>query len=71
MSIYPIKCSRAMLDELSQFEEGEPSRCACHLTMRCSGRLWSARRLQGQAPAWTGFDQQAARRLRAAADRGR
>jgi hypothetical protein len=39
--------------------------------MRCSGRRWSARRLQGQAPAGTGCDQQAARRLRAAADRGR
>jgi len=41
------------------------------LTMRCSGRRASARRLQGQAPARTGGDQQAARRLRAAADRGR
>jgi hypothetical protein len=39
--------------------------------MRCSGRRWSARRLQGRAPAWTGRDQQAARRLRAAADRER
>ncbi len=43
----------------------------CDLTMRCSGRRASARRLQGPAPAWTGFDQQAARRARAAADRGR
>jgi hypothetical protein len=43
----------------------------CRLTMRCSGRLASARRLQGHEPARTGGDQQAARRLRAAADRGR
>ena len=39
--------------------------------MRCSGRRVSARRLQGQEPAWTGCDQQASRRLRAAANRGR
>ena len=39
--------------------------------MRCSGRRASARRLQGRALARKGFDQQAARRLRAAADRGR
>jgi len=38
--------------------------------MRCSGRLASARRLQGQALARTGCDQ-AARRAPAAADRGR
>ena len=44
---------------------------ASHLTMRCSGRRASARRLQGQALARTGCNQQAARRLRAAADRGR
>jgi hypothetical protein len=46
-------------------------RIDCRLTMRCSGRRASARRLQGRALAWTGGDQQAARRLRAAADRGR
>ncbi len=39
--------------------------------MRCSGRRASARRLQGQEPARTGIDPQAARRLRAADDRGR
>jgi hypothetical protein len=41
------------------------------LTMRCSGRHLSSRRLQGQALARTGCGQQAARRLRAAADRER
>jgi hypothetical protein len=41
------------------------------LTMRCSGQRLSSRRLQGQALARTDCDQQAARRLRAAADRGR
>jgi hypothetical protein len=41
------------------------------LTMRCSGRRASSRRLQGLQAAPQGFDQQAARRLRAAADRGR
>ena len=39
--------------------------------MRCSGRLQSSRRLQELQAASTGFGQQAARRLRAAADRGR
>jgi hypothetical protein len=39
--------------------------------MRCSGRRASARRLQGQALAMTGGDQQVARRKRTAADRGR
>jgi hypothetical protein len=39
--------------------------------MRCSGRLASAHRLQEWSPARTGCDQQAARRARAAADRGR
>ena len=39
--------------------------------MRCSGRRASARRLQGLQAASKGFVQQAARRLRAAADRGR
>ena len=41
------------------------------LTMRCSGQRLSSRRLQGPAAARIGFQQQAARRLRAAADRGR
>ena len=39
--------------------------------MRCSGRRASSRRLQELHAAPTRFDQQAARRLRAAADRGR
>jgi hypothetical protein len=39
--------------------------------MRCSVRRASARRLQELQAALKGFEQQAARRLRAAADRGR
>ncbi len=42
-----------------------------NLTMRCSGRLLSSRRLQELQAALTGLAQQAARRLRAAADRER
>jgi hypothetical protein len=41
------------------------------LTMRCSGRRLSSRRLHELQAAFAGFGQQAARRLRAAADRGR
>ena len=41
------------------------------LTMRCSGQRLSSRRLQILQAVSTGFGQQAARRLRAAADRGR
>jgi len=39
--------------------------------MRCSGRRASARRLQEPQATPKGLGQQAARRLRAAADRGR
>ncbi len=39
--------------------------------MRCSGRPLSSRRLQELQAAPGGFDQQAAHRLRAAADRKR
>jgi hypothetical protein len=39
--------------------------------MRCSGRRLSSRRLQELQAVPTGFPRQAARRLRAAADRGR
>jgi hypothetical protein len=39
--------------------------------MRCSGQRLSSRRLQGLQAVPNGFSQQAARRLRAAADRGR
>ena len=45
--------------------------CRGGLTMRCSGRRASSRRLQGLHMANAGLGQQAARRLRAAADRGR
>jgi hypothetical protein len=41
------------------------------LTMRCSGRRASLRRLHGLEAAPKGIGRQAARRLRAAADRGR
>jgi hypothetical protein len=43
----------------------------CRLTMRCSVRRLSSRRLQGLQARSNGLVQQAARRLRAAADRGR
>jgi hypothetical protein len=43
----------------------------CGLTMRCSGRRLSSRRLQRLQTVLIGFPWQAARRLRAAADRGR
>jgi len=39
--------------------------------MRCSGRRLSSRRLQELQAVSKGLAQQAARRLRAAADRGR
>jgi hypothetical protein len=39
--------------------------------MRCSGQRLSSRRLQELQSTPMGFVQQAARRLRAAADRGR
>jgi hypothetical protein len=39
--------------------------------MRCSGRRAPSRRLQGLQAVPTGFPRQAARRLRAAADRER
>jgi hypothetical protein len=53
------------------FTMSDSARSGCGLTMRCSGRRASSRRLQGQDLARAGWDQQAARRLRAAADRGR
>jgi len=61
--------ARNLLSKRPQANWGKGSRC--HLTMRCSGRRASSRRLQdaradSRLPAW-----QAARRLRAAADRGR
>jgi hypothetical protein len=50
---------------------GRQTHGLCGLTMRCSIRRLSSRRLQQGQTASRGFDQQAARRLRAAADRGR